>query len=78
MTNNNNLTFIDAISVVSFLIALQNLELNISQDDLQTEAEHLDKAMREQIRQIHEHLEAQDIKIDKILKELKNDSRRDF
>lgn len=71
MNDNNQLTFIDLISLISFVIALQNLELNISQDDLQKETSKLDEALRSQVEEIHRHLETQDRKIDEILKELK-------
>lgn len=71
MNDNNQLTFVDLISLISFVIALQNLELNISQDDLQKETSKLDEALRSQVEEIHRHLETQDRKIDEILKELK-------
>lgn len=65
-------TFLDIISLISFCIGLQNLELNISQDDLQNETEKLDKALRENVEDIHRHLEIQDKKLDYILEVLKH------
>lgn len=32
--NNGEFTFIDILSMVSFCVALQNLDLNIAQEDL--------------------------------------------
>ena len=69
---NGEWTFLDIITLIRFCIGLQNLELNISQDDLQNETERLDKALRENVENIHSHLETQDKKIDYILEVLKN------
>ena len=73
MSGNNNgaWDFLDILTIMGFCIGLQNLELNISQDDLQNETERLDKALRENVEEIHKHLEIQDAKIDMILEELK-------
>lgn len=64
--------FLDIISLISFCIGLQNLSLNISQDDLQKESERLDKALRDNVEEIHKHLKEQD----KMLKELLNDKNQ--
>ena len=62
--NNGELTFLDAITIVSFLIGLENLEMNISQTDLQEETARLDKRVDEKVQfalsEIHGHLEEQD------------------
>lgn len=58
--------FLDSLAVLSFLIALQNLDLNTTQTDIQSQTETLDKSLREQVEEIHAHLERQD----KLLKEL--------
>ena len=58
--------FLDSIAVISFLIALQNLDLNTTQTDIQSQTETLDKSLRKQVEEIHAHLERQD----KLLKEL--------
>ena len=70
----NEWDFLDVLAVMSFCIALQNLELNISQDDLQKETERLDVSLRKNVEEIHKHLEMQDKKLDMILEELKHDS----
>ena len=69
--------FLDIITLISFCISLQNLELNISQDDLQKQEEHFNEALRQNVEEIHRHLEEQDRKLNKLL-EVLNDSRRDL
>ena len=64
------ITFLDIIGIMSFLIGVQNLDLNITQDDMQYV-----------LSDIHSHLQKQDEKIDKILEELedlKNGTKRDL
>lgn len=68
--SNGEWTFFDIITLISFIIGLENLDLNISQDDLQKETEKLDKAMRENVEEIHRHLEVQDRKLNQILEKL--------
>lgn len=63
--------FIDALSVASFLIGLQNLELNITQEDFQQMMSSIDKKTETLLTEIHGHLEQQDEKIDEILRRLK-------
>lgn len=63
--------FLDAIAVVSFLVGLQNLEMNITQEDMQNTENNLNEALKLQVKEIHDHLEAQDKKIDSILDILK-------
>lgn len=62
--NNGEFTFLDAITVISFLIGVENLDMNISQTDLQEETNRLDKKVDEKVQlalsEIHEHLEKQD------------------
>ena len=60
---NGELTFLDAISIVSFLVGMQNLDINLTQDDLSKEADRL-------LNEVHKHLEDQDRKIDLILEKL--------
>lgn len=65
---------IDALSVLSFLIGLENLSLNVSQNDLQNQTQDLDAKFSAQtaaaLAEIHAHLQEQDSKIDRILEEL--------
>ena len=66
----NELTFIDLISIISFLVGLENLDLNISQDDMDAQTRELDKRLREQISDIHSHLSVQDTKLNIILERI--------
>lgn len=66
----NQLEFLDIISIASFVIALQNLDYNVTQDDIVKTAEHLDKDLRANVVEIHEHLEEQDRKLSEILSRL--------
>lgn len=74
--------FLDIISIMSFCIALQNLDLNISQDDIQKSSAQIEKAVNDRLEKaledIHGHLSVQDTKLSIILnklEELENDSR---
>lgn len=63
----NDLSFIDLISIISFCVGLQNLDLNISQENLDNQTQELDGRLRANVADIHEHLKQQDEKIDKII-----------
>ena len=78
---NDELTFLDLVTLISFMIGLQNLEINITQDDLQDIAARADKRQSEGIDDIHKHLAVQDTKLNYILnmlEEIKNDRRRNL
>ena len=64
-----SLDIIDIISVMSFIIGVKNYDENVSQSAM-------DKTVQSAVRDIHNHLEAQDMRIDKIIELLevnKND-----
>lgn len=69
---------IDILTLLSFVIGMQNLDLNITQNDLQEETEKLDRKVDEKVNkalsEIHSHLEIQDKKIDFIIERLKNEN----
>ena len=71
-------TFLDVLTLMGFCIGLQNLDLNISQDNLDNQTKELDSKLREVVDDIHQHLKDQDIKIERILEVLSDDSRRDL
>lgn len=75
--SNGEWTFLDVISLISFCVGLQNLDLNISQENLDNQTQELDTRLRNVVDDIHNHLTAQDEKIDKILGAI-YDSRRDL
>ena len=66
-----NLTFLDIIALLSFYIGLENLDLNIGQSDLDRQTGELDAKLRDNIKDIHDHLRMQDEKLDKLLGERK-------
>ena len=71
-------TFLDMLTIMGFCIGLQNLDLNISQENLDNQTQELDAKLREVVDDIHQHLKDQDIKIDRILKEIQDDNRRNL
>lgn len=58
---------LDIISILSFGIALKNLDLNVSQNDLQQIAKQLDRDLFHALSEIQNHLRIQDQKIDHII-----------
>lgn len=70
MSNNDELTFIDLLSIISFCIGLQNLDLNLAQEDLDNQTQALDKKLRKSVDDIHKHLSIQDAKLNIILNAL--------
>ena len=78
MTNNGQLDFIDLISILSFVIALMNLDENMTQGDKQDIQEDLANKAELLLDEIHAHLESQDDKLDFIIEELQNGIKRDI
>lgn len=73
-STNGELTALDILNVLSFIIGLKNLDLNIDQNDMDNQTREIDKRASElvnnAIAEIHQHLEKQDQKINKILEVL--------
>lgn len=67
----NQLSFIDLLSIASFAIALENLEENMTQSDKQDLQKDLSNKADLLLKEIHQHLEQQDKKIDEILRRIK-------
>lgn len=63
-------TLIDMLSILSFILGLENLDLNVAQEDLDNQTKELDKKLREVVDNIHYHLELQDDKLIEILSRL--------
>ena len=61
---------LDSIAVISFLVGLQNLELNITEQDITNQTQGLDRRLKLVVDDIHKHLQEQDAKIDLILERL--------
>lgn len=67
---NGQFTFLDIISIMSFLIGVMNLDENISQSDMQDLQHQLADRTEDILYEMHGHLEEQDRKIDRILEVL--------
>lgn len=64
--DNGQFTFLDIISLTSFLIGLMNLDENLTQGDLADKAQLI-------LDGIHGHLKEQDEKLDMIIRRLDNE-----
>lgn len=71
--DNGELTFLDLLNVLSFMIGVQNLDLNATQNDIQAVMNALAEKADTLLKEIHAHLEEQDRKLTDIFKELKNE-----
>lgn len=80
-SSNGELTFLDILSIISFCVGLQNLDLNIDQNDMDRQTKEIDERANElvhsAIAEIHQHLEMQDKKIDKIMEVLKIETNQE-
>lgn len=79
MTDSGQLDFLDLLSIMSFCIGLLNLDMNITQNDIERQTADIDERVNEHLHsvldEIHTHLEDQDIRlstIEKTLKEIQN------
>ena len=78
---NGELTILDTISILSFLIGLENLDMNVTQTDAQNLQHQLDNNTHLILGEIHKHLEEQDIKMSETLsklEEIQNDLNRNL
>ena len=69
-SENRQLTWLDLLNVLSFLIGLENLEANLTQSDKQDLQHDLTVTAERLLTEIHAHLEKQDAKIDEIMAHL--------
>lgn len=76
---NTEWSFLDIITLISFVIGLQNLEMNIDQNDMQSQTKEINQTADERVNrllnEIHSHLKEQDKKLDLLLQEKNNDGR---
>ena len=63
MNEREQLSFIDLLSIMSFCIGLMNLEINITQEDVDNQTQTI-------LNEVHGHLELQDNKLDSIIERL--------
>ena len=70
------LDFLDIISLMSFCIALQNLDLNVSAEDIQKSSAEIENAVNDRLEKaledIQGHLSVQDTKLTLILNKLED------
>ena len=68
------LEFLDILTIMSFCIALQNLDLNISAEDIANSSAEIERVVNERLEKaledIHGHLSVQDTKLSLILNKL--------
>ena len=76
-SENRQLTFIDLLSVLSFLIGIENLEANLDQNDKADLQHDLTVTAERLLGEIHAHLETQDRKIDDIISRLEEHHESD-
>lgn len=69
--NNGEFTFMDVLSIMSFMIGVKNLDLNVTQEDAQRLQSELSEKTDLLLKEIHGHLEKQDALLKEIAKELK-------
>ena len=69
------ITFLDLITIISFVVGVLNLDSNATQTDQQRLMRKFDDNLERLLNEIHGHLQEQDRKIDRILEVLENDSR---
>lgn len=78
---NGELTALDILNVLSFIIGLKNLDLNIDQNDMDNQTREIDeranRLVNGAIAEIHQHLEKQDQKINKILEVLQVENHQE-
>lgn len=67
---NRQLTWLDFLNVLSFLIGVENLESNLTQNDKADLQKSLSENAERLLNEIHAHLEEQDRKIDEIMRRL--------
>jgi hypothetical protein len=70
--DNGEFTFLDTLSILSFAIALENLDANLTQNDKQELMEELNAKTDRLLNEIHNHLQEQDKKLDSIIEVMKN------
>lgn len=69
---NREYDFLDVLTIASFLISLQNLDLNASTDDLSKYTNEIIERLEKDLDDIHGHLSVQDAKINALLNRLED------
>ena len=69
---NREYDFLDVLTIASFLISLQNLDLNASTDDLSKYTNEIIERLEKDLDDIHGHLSVQDAKINALMNRLED------
>lgn len=70
---NGQLTFLDTIAFISFVVGVLNFEENLTQSDKQELLEEFNDKAAYLLNEIHTHLEQQDEKLNQILNMLEGE-----
>lgn len=65
-SSGDNITFLDLITLISFVIGLENLQENLGQSDKQELQNNLSEKADVILKEIHKHLQEQDDKLEEI------------
>lgn len=72
---NGEMTFMDMLSIMSFMIGVKNLDLNVTQEDAQKLQSELSEKTDLLLKEIHGHLERQDKLLEELIKEVRSNER---
>ena len=67
MNDNVQFTFLDIITLLGFVISLENINQNLSQNDKQDLQNDLSEKAERILNEIHTHLQDQDEKLNRIM-----------
>ena len=67
MNDNQQLDFLDLLNILSFVIGILNYQENLTQSDKQELLHKVDEDTQTAIQEIHNHLQMQDDKINRII-----------
>ena len=73
ISESEEITLLDLLSIISFCVGLKNLDLNITEQDITSQTQELDRKLRMQVADIHKHLQMQDEKLNHIIEVMEND-----
>ena len=66
----NDIEFLDILNILSFVIGVMNYNENLTQGDKQELMSALDRQTENMLKDIHTHLQEQDIKIDMLIERM--------
>ena len=71
--DNGEITFLDLLTIAGFLVGIENLNLNATQNDVQAVAQTLAEKTELLLTEIHGHLEEQDRKLKEIMEVIQSE-----